>query len=47
MLKIKTKDGQEINLSESDIREIIKESIEVVKKILVELVYIFIIQKKK
>ena len=28
MLKIKTKDGQEINLSESDIREIIKESIE-------------------
>ena len=34
MLKIKTKDGQEINLSESDIREIIKESIEEVKKIL-------------
>lgn len=27
MLKIKTKDGQEINLSESDIRNIIKESI--------------------
>lgn len=34
MLKIKTKDGQEINLSESDIREIVKESIEDVKKIL-------------
>lgn len=34
MLKIKTQDGQEINLSESDIRNIIKESVEEVKKIL-------------
>lgn len=34
MLKIKTQDGQEINLSESDIRNIIKESIEEAKKIL-------------
>lgn len=34
MLKIKTKDGQEINLSESDIREIINGSIDEVKKIL-------------
>ena len=33
MLTIETKDGQKINLSESDIRDIIRESIEEVRKI--------------